>query len=138
MSRANKFVPKFAKFKFKGQEVSIILTKPDFMLRPATQTAGNSIVLTNGYIAVDGVETKAPGFSLGIANYIENIEALTRLAAVCMYDELVLDGDDTDGLPMSFRAKDVIRKNDFQLDLGSGGGVSNTVEFDCASYTFVS
>ena len=138
MSLANKFVPKFAKFKFSGQEVGIILTQATFTLRPATKTAGNSIVLTNGYIAIDGVEIKAGGFTLDFANYIENIEGLTKLSAVCMYDELELNGNDTFGLPMLFKAKDIIRKADFQLDLGSGGGVSNSVEFDCNSYTFVS
>ena len=138
MSTANKFIPTKARFKYKGQEYTVILAQNEFMFKPATQTAGNSISLTDGFIAVDGVEIKKANFSLPVANYQENIQVITTLAGNCSYEEVTLEGDDTSGLPLRFIAKGVIRKADFQLDLGSGGGTSNTVEFDCASCNFVS
>ena len=138
MSTANKFIPNQVRFKYKGQLYTVILTKSEFTFKPATQTAGNSISLTDGFIAVDGVEIKKANFSLPIANCKENIQVITILAQNCVYEELTLDGDDTAGLPLRFMAKGVIRKTDFQLDLGSGGGSSNTVDFDCASCNFIS
>ena len=138
MSEANKFIPNKARFKYKGQHYTLLLAKNEFMFKPATQTAGNSISLTDGYIAVDGVEIKKANLSLPVANYRENIQVITILAQNCSYEEVTLEGEDTAGLPLLFIAKGVIRKTDFQLDLGSSGGASNTVEFDCASCNFVS
>jgi len=126
-----------ATFTKNGIQYKLYLATTELKIMPKSVTSSGSIVGTDGTIMATGTETKNASITLPVLNAIENFQTGEILSSSPSFDSFAIECEQTNGLPVKITGTNVIRKTDFQFDIGVGGSESNSMDFDCGSLTIV-